>query len=147
MAETYPRPEGRSAVCPFLMVDSVEKELEFLKKVFGAEVIESVKLPDGFISHAEVKIVDSSIMMGRATPKFPRTSSMVYVYVSDADSVYKKALENKAESIMPPEDRFYGIREGGVKDEQGNTWWIAKFLRKVPQEEIQKAMQSFSSQQ
>ena len=140
MPPKFKIPELRSVVCPYLIVESVESEINFLKDVFDAEVIESVKQPDGFINHGEVRIGDSSVMMGKSNSRFPKTESMIYVYVGNADTAYKKALEAGAQSVMPPEDRFYGNREGGVKDQQGNIWWIAQFLRKVSREEIEKTM-------
>jgi len=133
-----PAPEGNSVVSPYLIVESIENQIEFLRNVFDGALIESAKQPDGFISHAEVKIGDTTIMMGRANQKFPPVPSMNYVYVKNADEVYRKALDNDAASLMEPEDRFYGNREGGVKDPQGNTWWIAQFLKKVSMEEIEK---------
>jgi PhnB protein len=142
--QNNPAPEGSSVVSPYLIVKSVEDQLDFLTKVFNAEIADTAKHPDGFIMHAEVKIKDSTIMIGGANEKFPAFQSMIYVYVDDADIVYRKALENGAESVMEPEDRFYGNREGGVKDPQGNTWWIAKFLKRLSKEEIDKAMAELS---
>jgi PhnB protein len=131
-------PEGSSVVSPYMILNSVEEQLEFFKKVFDAEVKDSVKQSDGLIMHAEIRIGDSSIMMGRANENFPSNQSMVYVYVDDADAAYKKAIEYGAKSLMEPEDRFYGNREGGVMDTQGNTWWIAQFIKDVSAGEIEK---------
>jgi PhnB protein len=121
-----------------MILNSVEEQLEFFKKVFDAEIKDSVKQSDGLIMHAEIRIGDSSIMMGRANENFPSNQSMVYVYVDDADAAYKKAIEYGAKSLMEPEDRFYGNREGGVMDTQGNTWWIAQFIKDVSAGEIEK---------
>jgi PhnB protein len=137
-------PEGASIVSPYLVVESVEKQIEFFKKVFNAEERDSVKQNDGTINHAEIKIGDTTIMLGRANEKFPAGQGMNYVYVENADETYRRAVEFGATSLMEPEDRFYGNREGGVKDPQGNTWWIAQFLRTVSKEEIEKAMKEFS---
>jgi PhnB protein len=126
-----PAPEGSSIVSPYLIIASVEEEIKFLKNVFNAEVRESAKGEDGFIMHAEVKIGDSSIMMGRANENFPPIQSVLYIYVENTDEVYKKALENGGISTMEPDDRVYGNREAGVLDMQGNTFWIAQYLGKV----------------
>jgi PhnB protein len=139
-------PEGSSVVSPYMIVESVEKELAFLKRVFNAEIKYDVKDAEGFISHSEVRIGDSTIMLGRANQNFPPTESMIYVYVDNADDVYEKALKEGAASLMKPEDRFYGNREGGVKDIYGNTWWIAQYIRTVPQEEIEQKMKEMSTQ-
>ena len=56
-----------STVCPYLMVSSVEAEMEFLVKVFEAVITNDENRKDGFIQHGEVRIGDSTIMMGRAS--------------------------------------------------------------------------------
>jgi uncharacterized glyoxalase superfamily protein PhnB len=43
--------------------------------------------------------------------------------VSDADRSYAAALAAGATSVMSPADQDYG-RSCGVKDTNGNTWWI-----------------------
>ena len=144
--KNIPVPEGNSVVSPYLIVESIEKQADFIKKVFGSSLSESAKQPDGQIMHAEVNIGNTTIMLGKSNERFPPAPGMMYVYVKNADDVYKKALNNGAVSLMPPEDRFYGNREGGVKDPQGNTWWIAQFQRKVSPEEIEKGMAEMMKQ-
>jgi PhnB protein len=123
-------PEGSSVVSPYLIVVSVEEEIEFFRKVFDAELLDSAKQEDGLIIHAEVRIGDSSVMMGRANENFPPVQSVLYIYVENADAVYRKAVEFGGISVMEPEDRIYGNREGGVTDTQGNTFWIAQYLKR-----------------
>ena len=135
-----PAPEGYPTVVPYLMVNSVEKEMEFLKYVFHAETIEELKQPDGNIMHGEMRIGTSVIMMGKAKDNFPSRESMNYVYVDNADEVYVRALKFGATSIMEPGDRFYGNREGGFTDPSGNQWWIAQPLEVVPKEEMEKRL-------
>jgi len=135
-----PAPEGYPTVVPYLLVNSVEKEIEFLKFVFHAEHLEELKQPDGNIMHSEVRIGTSVIMLGRAKDNFPSRESMNYVYVENADEVYVRALKYGATSIMEPGDRFYGNREGGFTDPSGNQWWIAQILEVVPKEEMEKRL-------
>lgn len=141
-----PVPERTSVVCPYLIVNSVEKQIDFLREVFNAEVGESVKQPDGQVMHGEVRIGDTTIMMGKANEKFPAMQNMNYVFVQNADKTYGKAIDYGAEHLMEPEDRFYGIREGGVKDVHGNTWWIAQFLEKVSSEELQQKLSEMNQE-
>jgi PhnB protein len=119
-----------STVSPYLMVDSVESEMEFLVKVFNATITNDDNRKDGFIQHGEVRIGDSTIMMGRASKDWPGRESMTFVYVDNADAVYERALQTGAASIMPPDDRPYGLREAGFKDHYGNQWWVAHLLQK-----------------
>jgi PhnB protein len=116
-------------VSPYLMVDSVELEMEFLVKVFDAAITNDDNRKDGFIQHGEVRIGESTIMMGRASKDWPARESMNFVYVENADAIYERALQNGAVSIMPPGDRPYGLREAGFKDQYNHQWWVAHFLQ------------------
>lgn len=130
-------PEGSTVVCPYLMVASIEQQMEFLVNTFNATVTEDATRKDGFIQHGEVCIGGSIIMMGRASKDWPARESMNYVYVEDVDKVYNQALQLGATSIMKPADRFYGIREGGFADQNKNQWWVAQILEKLTKEELQ----------
>ena len=115
-------------VCPYLIVNSVESQIEFMVKVFNAEVKEDKKQPDGFINHGEVVIDNVIIMMGRASSSFPSKQGMNYIYVNDPDEVYAKAISHGAVSIMEPVNQAYGNRSGGFIDPEGNEWWVARPL-------------------
>src|SRR5262249_26660090 len=56
---------------------------------------------------------------GTATP------TALHLYVTDADAVYRRALEAGAVSLRPLVDQPYGDREGSVQDLAGNHWYIA----------------------
>ena len=88
--------------------------------------------------HAEVRIGDSVVMMGEAGPENKPTSSMIYLYVSDADAVYRRALQAGATPVREPADQFYGDRNAGVKDPAGNQWWMATRKEDVSPEELAK---------
>lgn len=119
-------------VCPYLMVKSVEKQIEFMQHVFQARLREKEthQQADGFIGHGEVWVGHTVIMMGRASKQFPARQSMNYVYVDDPDVVYARALKVGATAVMEPTDQPYGNRSGGFIDLHGNEWWIARPLKK-----------------
>ena len=52
----------------------------------------------------------------------------IYVYVPDADAAYQDALNAGATSLSPPESKPYAERQGAIRDELGNTWYIATFV-------------------
>ena len=139
-AKLTPAPEGYSTVCPYLMVESVEKTLDFMKQVFKAVIREQLKDSDGAITHGEAKIGDTVIMIGKARKEWPAYASSLYVFVADADKVYQQGLQYGAIAVMEPADRFYGLREGGIKDPQGNVWWMAQEIEKVSPEEMQRRL-------
>jgi PhnB protein len=117
--------EGHHTITPYLVVEGVDKQIEFLKQVFNAQ--ERLKIPksEGVVAHAEVNIGDSVVMMADATEQFKITNGMLYVYVENTDESYKRALDAGATSIMEPFDEAYGARSAGVKDPFGNQWWFA----------------------
>lgn len=131
-------PEGYHSVTPYLVVEGVPKLIDFLKAAFDAVETERVPGPDGKIGHAEVRIGDSVVMMGEAGGESKPMPAMIYLYVSDADANYKRALDAGATSLMEPADQFYGDRSAGVKDPCGNQWWIATRIENVSKEELQR---------
>ena len=133
-----PIPDGFHSVTPYLLVSGVPKLMDFLKKAFDAEVAECMNAPDGTVMHAQVRIGDSMVMMGDPRGAGDPTAASLYLYVSDTDAVYQRALEAGATSVMEPADQFYGDRNAGVKDPVGNTWWIATHIEDVPPDELRK---------
>ena len=133
-----PAPQDYGTISPFIMVDDIDRQIDFLQAVFNAEVKGNLKNAEGLSVHAEVIIGNSVIMLGRGSSSLPSQPSMNYVFVADANSVYKKALASGAVSIYEPDDKFYGIREAGFKDFHNNTWFIAQYLKEVSVEEIEK---------
>ena len=63
---------------------------------------------------------------------------MLFLYLSDVDSTYQRALFAGASSLREPEDQFYGDRIAGLKDNFGNEWWIATRIEDVSDEELQR---------
>ena len=131
-----PIPDGHSTVIPYLCVSDVASLIEFLKKTFDAKEMYRTTLPNGTIMHAHVHIGESSVMMGQAPPDYKTTQGMLYVYVTDVDAVYRRALEAGATSVADLVDQFYGDRVGAVKDPSGNQWWIATHKEDVPEDEL-----------
>jgi PhnB protein len=132
-----PAPAGYSRVCPYLMTDNIDALLSFLKQVLDVEITERLTSADGTVRHAEVRLGDSVIMVGKEQSGYPK-ESMTYVFVADADATFKKAMQHGATSIMEPGDRFYGYREGGFKDPSGNQWWVAEVVENVSKEEMER---------
>ncbi len=130
-----PIPKGYRTVTPYLIVPGVVKLLDFLKRAFNAKEKFHIMRPDGTIWHAEVKIGDSSIMMGEPMGEFGPMPASIYLYVENCDAVYQRALGAGGVSVMKPTDQPTGERYGGVKDPSGNIWWIATHIEDVSSKE------------
>ena len=89
--------------------------------------------------HAEVSIGNSRLMLGEPMQTGASTSAF-YVYVSDVDSMYKRATGAGAKSVSPPTDQFWGDRMATVQDPFGNTWSIATHKEDPTPEEMAKRM-------
>ncbi len=136
-----PIPEGYRTVTPYLIVQGAETLIDFLTSGFAAKEIRRTLHPDGYIMNAEVRIGDSMIMLSEAMGEFKANSSMIHLYVENADAIYERAIQAGGSSIMEPKDEFYGDRAAGVKDPTGNHWWIATHKEDVSCAEIEKRVQ------
>ncbi|MGZ8848038.1 MAG: VOC family protein [Pyrinomonadaceae bacterium] len=130
--------EGFRTVTPYVVVQDVHAEIDFVKNVFDAEgQVHGLGSQGGF--HAEYRIGDSMLMIGgggkgsewRGTP----VPAALHLYVEDVDAVYDRAVRAGATSTHAPIDQPYGDREAGVKDASGNSWYIAthKGARYLPE--------------
>jgi PhnB protein len=141
-AAVKPIPDGYSAVTPYLVVQEPAKLIEFLTQAFNAKLHHKSLGPDGNIAHAEVKIDGAPIMIGGARPGVVPTTAMIYLYVTDTDASYKRALAAGGTSVMEPANQFYGDRNAGVKDSAGNQWWIGTHIEDVSPEELDRRMKA-----
>ena len=122
MKETTKRshfiPEGCSSVTPRIVVHDTKYLVEFLKHVFGAAGEYREDLP------SVIRIGDSLVMINEAGIGAPMPA-FLYVYVSDTDATYQRALDAGARSLEEPTEMPYGDRRCMVEDRWGNTWQIA----------------------
>ena len=133
-----PVPDGYHTVTPYLTVKGANSLIDFIKRVFDGE--ETFRMGGDTVRHAEMRIGDSMLMLGEA-PDEP-VPGMLYLYMPDTDTVYKRALAAGATSLREPTDMFYGDRTASVKDAFGNQWWIATHIEDVsPEEQERRAAQ------
>ncbi|MBF9034277.1 VOC family protein [Rhodobacterales bacterium HKCCE2091] len=127
---------GRARVSPFIVVANADAVADFARGVFGArDVRPPVRRSDGSLWNLELAIGDCTLMLGDGQPGMIRPG-FLYVHVEDVDATYARAVEAGARPVQPPEDRFYGDRDGGVEDAGGNLWWIASHVRDLTDDEI-----------
>jgi PhnB protein len=147
-------PKGYHTVTPSLFVAGAAKAIEFYKKAFGAEEVMRFAAPDGKIMHAEIRIGDSTIMLGDEMPEHGGKSPKAYggtpvgffVYRENVDAEWKRAIGAGAREVMPLTDQFWGDRAGCIEDPFGHRWWLAQHVRDLSPEELRQAAESFFSQ-
>ncbi len=97
--------------------------------------------------HAQVLIGNSVLMLGQPQSPWKPQPSMLYHYVADVDTIYRRALEAGAVSVVEPANMFYGDRHACVKDFAENQWWIASRIENLTLEQIQERAAAFLKQQ
>ncbi len=126
-SESNWKPDAYTSVSPYLIVSGADHTIEFLRKVFAAELLR--RIPDSNdesrVMHAEVRIDDSVVMIADGGDGWPPVNANVHVYVEHVDETFRKALDAGAESIQAPLQKSDEDKRGGVKDAGGTTWWIA----------------------
>lgn len=119
------KPEGYSAVSPYLIVAGAARTIDFLSKAFDATELRRFDNPDGTVMHAEVRLDDTILMLADSTANWPAAPAHVHVYVPDVDATYHRALAAGATSVQKPIQKDDPDRRAGVIDPGGTTWWIA----------------------
>src|SRR5881397_1356037 len=117
-----------SAVTAMLTVTDVKAAVSFYQKAFGFTSRGIMNGPDGKPMHAELRMRDTTLMLG---PEFPGqkaaktlggTPVTLYLLVDNSDKVYAKAVKLGATPIMPVKDEFWGDRCGLLADPEGHIW-------------------------
>jgi len=133
-----PIPDGYHTVVPYVVAADAEALLEFLKTGLNAKEIEVMRYPDGRVWHGDVVIGDSHVMLSQATEQHPAMPATLYLYVPDTDAAYRAALAAGGTSVMEPATQFYGDRNAGVKDSNGNMWYFGTHVEDVSPEEMRR---------
>ena len=141
-------PKGYRTVTPYLAVQDAARAIEYYKRAFAAQELMRMQGPDGNISHAELKIGDSVIMLGGASDTALRTpqalggtSVSIFLYVKDVDSIFKQALSAGAKEIQPLANMFWGDRYGRLADPFGHSWSLATHVEDVAPDEMARRAQ------
>ncbi len=137
------------SIMPFLNIEGAASAVEFYKRVFGATVLMRDEEPSGIVSHAMLKMGETTVMLSDPTSadvkqndthglsRSPRsyggTPVHLYIYVADVDEVFKRAIEAGAKTIDVPEDREWGDRCGGIEDPYGHVWWVGTPIKELPE--------------
>lgn len=144
-----PVPEGYRTVTPYLVVDNASAALDFYKRAFGAKEIMRNANPQGKITHAEMRIGDSMLMLCDEMPndgaKSPRslggTDVGIFLYVDDVDRSFKQATSAGAKVDSELSDMFWGDRYGKLTDPFGHSWHLATHKEDVSPQELEKRAQ------
>jgi PhnB protein len=130
-------PDGFHTATPYLIVRDPAAAIAFYTHALDArEIMRNVDAA-GRVTHAEVLVGDSPVMLageftvGPLVAQHPArlggASMHLYLYVEDVDALFARSLAAGAREVMPLADQSYGDRSGGVMDPDGHVWWLATF--------------------
>lgn len=93
--------------------------------------------------HPQFAIGNSVLMLGSAMPPHalsPKsrggTSVFLYLYLTDADAAFDRAVEAGRTVRMPVSETFWGDRYGVVEDPFGPQWSIATHKQDLTPKQI-----------
>ncbi|HEX2292497.1 MAG TPA: VOC family protein [Gaiellaceae bacterium] len=149
-----PVPEGYHTLTPSLSINGAAAAIEFYTRAFGATERGRMDGPGGSIAHAEIVIGDSIVMLADPFPmsstkppaEIGGTSSSIFIYTEDVDSLYRRAIDAGAISVMEPEDMFWGDRFATITDPFGHVWNLATRVEDVSEDEMRERAQKWQAE-
>lgn len=133
----------RNAVIAHVMVDGATDAIDFYTKAFGAEELFRIDGPDGRVLHAEVRVQESTFMLGDAEgPLFSGPTTVggttvgLHIFVDDVDTLAQQAVGAGADLLQPPADQFHGDRTAILRDPYGHVWVFLTHQEHLTPDEI-----------
>lgn len=131
------------AIVPRLVVDDGATAIDFYVTALGGIELMRFAEPSGKIVQAEVKIGNDVIAITEhdgdcnlSPTDLGGSPLLLTITVDDADAVGEAMLSGGASVVIPIDDRFYGRREGRLRDPAGHLWIISQHLEDLTDEEI-----------
>ncbi len=139
MSIVKPIPDGYHSVQPYMMFKKCADAIAFYVEAFGATERFRMANAQGGISHAEIQIGNSVIMMADESVEsgalsvehFGGSPVSIMIYTENCDATYARAVAAGATGDREPADQPYGDRMAGVQDPFGYRWYIATHIKDV----------------
>ena len=128
-------------VTPYLLYEDTNAAVDWLSRAFGFEEHLRFTNDDGLITHAELRLDDGVVFLGRPGADYRNPKHLgavtvgIHVYVDAVDAHYERAREAGAEILAEPADQDYGDRRYTAADLEGHYWFFAQHVRDVAPED------------
>lgn len=121
-------------IIPVLRYRDATRAVDWLQAAFDLSIGDVVREEQGEVTHAEMQYGSGWIMFGPVDQQSewdtPPASAGIYVVVDDVDAHYRRAKAAGAEIMYEPRDTYYGSREYGARDFEGNAWSFGTYVPK-----------------
>jgi PhnB protein len=138
-----------TSVHPRLVVDDAAAAIEFYVAALGGTELMRFADPSGKIVQAEVQLGEDLIALTEhdgdcnlSPTSIGGSPLLLTITVDDADAVGEAMLSQGATVVIPIDDRFYGRREGRLRDPAGHLWIISQHLEDLTDDEITERLSS-----
>lgn len=135
------------AIHPRLVVDNAADAIDFYATALAGEELMRFAEPSGKIVQAEVQIGDEVIALTEhdgdlnlSPTHLGGSPLLLTITVDDADAVGAAMVSAGATVVIPIDDRFYGRREGRLRDPSGHLWIISEHLEDLTDETISRRL-------
>jgi uncharacterized glyoxalase superfamily protein PhnB len=128
---TYPMgsTEGEPSVYPEIVYRRPADAVSWLERAFGFTATVQVPGSDGGLVHAEMRLDDSTIMVGQADNDRPpgQGTQAINVRVEEPDAYFARAIAEGAVAVQPPTTTHYGARCCIVRDPESFLWIVSTY--------------------
>jgi PhnB protein len=139
-------PEGVNTITPHLSVREAARAIEFYQKAFGAQLSFVLKMPNGKVMHATMKLGDSRFQLaaeipGMGTPAAQTLGGspvVLNICVENVDELFNRAIAAGAKVTTPLANQFWGARYGQLVDPFGHAWGLFSHVEDVLPEELKR---------
>jgi PhnB protein len=156
MTITDGKPEGYTALTPFLVCSPAREAIAFYEEVFGATVVGRMDGPDGTVMHAELDLGDGRLQLSDPNEQYglvapardgDQVSGSTCIYVPDVDAVFETAVARGATVREKPSTFVTGDRFASIYDPFGHRWAVMTRVEDVSPEEGERRLAEWAGQQ
>jgi PhnB protein len=130
-----------------LRVRNAAAAIQFYEKAFGARELWRFE-HDGSIPHAQITIGNSVISVADSNPDYgyPGPDELggspvtIDLHVHNVDAFVERAVAAGCRIVLPVEDKFYGYREGTIRDPFGYNWGISMVKEEMSIDEMHRRL-------
>lgn len=120
------KPNNYNSLSPYLIVDDAQKLTDLLTVIFDATVLRRFDHENGKITHIELQLDDTVLMISDSTENYSAHKTMLHIYVPNVLKTFNKAIENGCEAIEKPINKAGDPdMRGSFYDFAGNYWSVS----------------------